>query len=138
MMFTTLLCFWCITPSHHRQSMAACQDNNQSPPSPAWRGRALFFQPALNISPLTSHSSLLSAFLLQHMSFCLRRGALHNQPVVHLYPSLENCWLVGLFTTHRADSKQARGSVSETVVKTPNEMHIPNVLYTCPKNAPKT
>ena len=136
--YYTAECFWCITPSRHHQSMAACQDNNQSPPSPSWRRCVLFLQPALNSSPLSSHSSPLSAFLLQHMSFCLHRGVLHNQPTMHLYPSLANSWLVGLFTTHRVVRKQARGCVSKTAVKTPTEMHILNALYTCPKNAPKT
>lgn len=40
-------------------------------------------------------------------------------------------------TTHRADCKQTKGSVSQTAVKTPNEKHIPNVLCRCPRNAPK-
>lgn len=40
-------------------------------------------------------------------------------------------------TTHRADCEQTKGSVSQTAVKNPNEKHILNVLYRCPRNAPK-
>lgn len=33
---------------------------------------------------------------------------------------------------------QARGRQFQTAVKTPVDMHIPTVLYTCPKNTPTT
>ena len=85
---------------------------------------ALFFQLALNSSPLSSHSSPLSAFLHKHMSSCLHRGALHKRPVIHLYTSLANCRPVGLFMMQRADCKQARRHVSQTAIKTPIGTHM--------------
>ena len=41
-----------------------------------------------------------------------------------LNPSLANCGLVGLFTTHRADHKQATDNMSSVSVKTSIETHI--------------
>ena len=57
---------------------------------------------------------------------------------IHLYPSLENCCPIGFRTTQRADSKQSRGSVSQTARNPQIDTHILKALFKCPKNAPKT
>lgn len=56
--------------------------------------------------PFLMFKSVCFSFLPEMWAFLL---------YMHLYTGLEN-WLVGLFTAHRADCKQARGRV-----KPPNE-----------------